>query len=505
MAAQAESYRIASVAYAIQGGTLKWILADFLDIDTKRIFADRAALDEYVEEKAQVLRNQRLFEDSSIQVTLDEADEESSELASEKPYGGGPRMASLRVKVKDAESVIVMPKPSYDSNSGLLFSLGWRDNNFLGTMQATSMDLKYTSDRWGQRIYGEKLSFDWPFLLGPYACEWNLDQFAGYYSDDEVLSARTKTGVDMILPAGEGKLRIGPSQGYYYNPYDEVEELYRGWYLVDAARAELQYPLPFGLRDSAPVTATIGEGVTQYWRTDSFDEEEREAAEASLGPEINCSQGLSMTAVNWIGNFRRGYALSASTQEDFDLGASVWKDRLTASASAYGTAGPRLGISGRLMATRCLRDSDRLAGAPLRGVLDTRIDADEAAYGSADLAFSVVRFAPGGALRILGFEDQWSIFADAAFVHNAEGREGETEARGEARDLRDFWYTGGLETTIFPLAFRSYYLRVSLGWDLGALRENLRADGTSLRTIFANSPKDGVKGYELFIGLGSHY
>jgi hypothetical protein len=350
--------------------------------------------------------------------------------------------------------------------------------------------------------------------MGGKSFAWRLDQTLGYYSDDRVVSIGCLSGIDMILRVGEGRLRIGPSQAYRLNPYDEVEDLYRGQYYVSAAGALFEHPLPLRLGGLGPIVLGLGEAIEHCWAADGFGEAERREAEASLGPAIKSSQSLSLNDVDWIGNLRRGFAAKVSAAEDYDLGADSWSHRFGAYASAYGTLGSRLGVSGRIMASRRLNDSDELAGEPLRGVLDTRIEADAAIYANLDLCLKLWRFAPGERSgnrkwRAFWFEQYLSPFVDAALAREVEG-EGEGRGVGKGGSgrpfgIRDAWCSGGLETIVFPLAFKSYYVRISMGWDLKTLFDNLEEDTPFRKALVADSPRDGEKGYELFIGLGSHY
>jgi hypothetical protein len=474
-AASGEEYRIDSVSYEIDGRTQERALANVLEIDFARVFPDRAALDAYVADRTQILHNQRVLEDGSIEV---------QELAAEE---GKPLPVRLTVKTKDSHSIIALPKPQYDSNNGLLLSLRARDYNFLGSMQRLAVDLNYTGKSTTDQGVEAALTFDLPFRLGDLDYTWNMDMSFAYAKGNGFNSTDT-TGVQLILPLGPGKLSFGPSQSYYLNPDNADGSPFDGWFLKEAASGTYTLDL-LDMGYFGKLDASMTEELRKYWSPTGLDLlAERE------GLAIDSTQKLSFSRIDWIGNLRRGLAASSSVEEIYNLENGDWTRYLKADVEGYRPLLSRLGVSGRLMAFRDLDDRNDSAGDALRGILDKRIDTDAAIYANLDLPATVLNFMPQEWLgkdwmRYFAFELQCSPFLDAALTHDKE--------TGRWFSLRDAWLAGGLELIAFPLSFRSAYVRVSVGWDLPAVLET--------KSLTGYSSRDGESAHEIFIGLGNHY
>jgi len=482
-APQVPGYKIDSVSYDIVGRTKWWALDDVLDVDKGRVFADRQALDAYVADRTQILVNQRVLDSGTIEV---------EELPA---VSGVPEPVKLVVHTKDTYSIIAMPKPQYDSNDGLLLSVRARDYNFLGTMQPLKLDLNYTVDTSGVQDWGMELKFDMPFRMGDYEYEWDLDQILSY-SADNIFTCESVTGVDMVLPIGPGKLKFGPEQGYYLNPDNDDDSVFHGWFFKSTASGAYTLPVAY-LGYLGKLDAEVSAGISKYWNPEGLDLlPERD------GPTLDFYQKLSFSRVDWLGNFRRGLAASAKIDETYNLEDLGWDRKIDVDVEGYTRLTSWLGLSGRLEAIRYLDKIEDNIGDPLRGILDSRIDTDAALFANVDLPLSVFHFMPHewfgkSWMRVFAFEQQWSPFLDAGLTHD--------EKTGRWFDVRDGWYSGGLEVVTYPVAFRSIFVRISAGWDLSALLKAYKEDGISMDTIKCRSTRDGKKGYELFIGLGSQY
>jgi hypothetical protein len=158
-ATEGPGYKIDSVSYEVTGRTKEWALSGVMELDLKRVFPDRQALDAYVADRAQLLRNQRVLDKATIEV---------QELAAVE---GLPIPIHLTVITIDTNSVLALPKPQYDSNDGLLLSVRARDYNFLGTMQPLKLDLNYTKTCRATKIGGWSFSSFSPSAQGA----WNTD------------------------------------------------------------------------------------------------------------------------------------------------------------------------------------------------------------------------------------------------------------------------------------------------------------------------------------------
>jgi hypothetical protein len=472
-----QSYQISSVSFQITGKTRERALEAVLAIDTARVFEDKASLDAYIASETQLLLNQRVLEDAAIEV---------QELPSAE---GEPIAVHLVVRTKDTRSIIALPKPQYDPNNGLLLSIRGRDYNFLGSMLPLKLDLNYkTNSALKHPSWETELQFDLPVRMAGRDLEWSFDGDLSYTQDRVApLAGSSSVGLDLILPFGPSTLRIGPSQSLYFNPDNSDGSVYQGWFLESKAQASYSLALA-DLGDFGKLYGNADANIRQYWNPTGLDLlSERE------GPSLHFSQGLSFSRVDWIGNFRRGLAASASIAEGYNIASEGLSTNVKASTQGYLPFGPSFGGSGRLGLSWYVGGADTTAGSPLRGILDSRINTSTMIYANFDFPVSVLHFMPQlwfnqEWMKLFSFEQHWSPFIDAGLSR--------TKETGAISELFDGWLSGGLELITYPLAFRSFYVRISMGWDLPALFASKKLFGDAA---------DGKQAYEPFIGIGQHY
>jgi outer membrane protein assembly factor BamA len=130
----AGTFRIDSVTYDISGSTREYPLRRLADIDKKRVFLSQQELDVYVNNLRTKLQNERVFESTSVDVSLGQAGAD------------GIVPVSLVVHTKDTWNIIVLPYPKYDSNDGFTIKLKLKDFNFFGSLQTLSADVNYQLD-----------------------------------------------------------------------------------------------------------------------------------------------------------------------------------------------------------------------------------------------------------------------------------------------------------------------------------------------------------------------
>jgi hypothetical protein len=127
-------------------------------------------------------------------------------------------------------------------------------------------------------------------------------------------------------------------------------------------------------------------------------------------------------------------------------------------------------------------------GDLLRGIKNDALPVENMLSLNLDFPFRVLRFVPSEwfnntKLHLFDFELQVSPFIDIALVRDPV----------HDRDFspRDTIAAGGLEFIVFPLAWRSLYLRISAG--------------TDLRELFKTKKLFPGNNREIFIGLGHHF
>ncbi|MDR2072003.1 MAG: hypothetical protein LBP60_01030, partial [Spirochaetaceae bacterium] len=137
--------------------------------------------------------------------------------------------------------------------------------------------------------------------------------------------------------------------------------------------------------------------------------------------------------------------------------------------------------------TLWLDDSYDLGGDLIRGYRDDELDITQRLSLNLDFPFRLIRFVPSewfnnAKIRYFDFEQHWSPFIDLLLVDSTGNYTFKVE---------DAITALGLELITFPLTWRSFYLRISLGWNM---REWIRT-GTLPSGIHR----------EIFIGLGHFY
>ena len=208
-------------------------------------------------------------------------------------------------------------------------------------------------------------------------------------------------------------------------------------------------------------------------------------------PTLSMGTGLDYGSVDWIGNFREGWLLTADANLDYSVARNSFKRSLSTTASLFRNF-DWFGISLRMKGFYLLDEEDEIAGEDLRGILNKRALTDAAYVLNVDLPARLLKFSPSvwfdrNWMRLFDFEQHWSPFLDVSHGHYD----------GDWFSLDKGWYAGGLEVVTFPSIMRSIYIRISFGVDL--------VEAWSSKAISGSSRRDGRSINELFIGLGHHY
>jgi hypothetical protein len=218
-----------------------------------------------------------------------------------------------------------------------------------------------------------------------------------------------------------------------------------------------------------------------YWPFDDLDY-------YHTGPIASFSHSIGFSRINWHGNLQEGLSFIAEQNNEFNIDDRR-KSKHDVSVTGIGhiPLAEFFGISFRVRYQRVLFTETRYLaiGGSLRGIPDKNLTKPEeniTAKGMAlinlDMPFRIFRFMPserGGVRRLALFDVEFYLapFIDVAYLSEPFP---ENENGGN-----DWLVSSGAELKIFPLAFRSFFFRVSAGF-------NLRGDN-----------------YEVYIGLGNHY
>ncbi len=458
-------YVIESVQYHIEGRTWEYALAKKIDIKLGLTFSTKEELEEYLQDKEQLLVNQRVL--SKARVTYNTT-----------PRTDGSTGVHVDVFTVDTWNLIILPYFKFDSNKGLLLSIRTRDFNFLGSMETLKLDLDYTITTTKKNEFGETLEFKVPFRLIDRDFKVGLSESLTYNADDNSYDFRAVLSLGVDIPFLQRMWTIGVSQGYYYDDKDFYGDRYY-YQTILSFGTEFETPITVGKWNHLLYSPKVY-GKTNY-RPD------RELSEARRGYGPGFYHEVSVERVDWLGNFRNGGGLSVGNDLYFDIPKDAWERKITWSLVGHRAFG-WLGISGRFSGLYAFDkewgiDPDDDLGAPIRGILDDRLEGNLVFYVNTDLLFKMWTWFMDPYLEV-----QAGPFFDYAL----------TKQKNRAINWKDnSWYGGGFQVLVFPRFARSLYIRGSIGWDLEAVLKDYRLTGTSSR--------DGFKRYEIFIGLGHHY
>lgn len=214
------------------------------------------------------------------------------------------------------------------------------------------------------------------------------------------------------------------------------------------------------------------------------------------GFDINFLQYISIGKINWIGNFRQGFAFCVNNSYFYN---TYKKGPVNISFSTelkgYYSFLDRVAIYGRLnMYYNLFNAKSNMAGVQLRGIRDNRLASDTAFSVNLDLPIKIHVFEFDKITGIdwtkyLSFELHINTFFDMALTHDEKTQTYYNPKYG--------WYSGGFELHVYPLKLRSVYGRVSVGFDLREIK--------SIMKKHARAKRDGKPISEIFLGLGFLY
>jgi hypothetical protein len=449
-----------------------------------------AALEKYIQDKTQLLMNQRVIASASIDYAAAEKD----------PDGRQP--LDLLVTVRDSWNLIALPYPKYDSNEGYNIIIKARDYNFLGTMNPLRIDMGYKRDLYKRNTFN--LLIDSNIRFKAMGLDWNFNfdnEF--FYTAGEPLSFINTTGFDVELPVKRTTLILSLAHTVNMFPKNadvfwlDYGKYFEGIYDAFVFSAAWRIPLGVNFGDYGELTytpvisETVPYPVASNWPIDALHR----------GPVTLVGHSLGVNKVDWIDNLRRGFNVSlnnnysilpntnnsmiANTQYDFTgIGHFIINDSL--------------GFSTRLRFSQWFNKFPSTytigAGDVLRGIPDRDVFADYMFSVNLDLPVRVLKFTPSSwftpKLRFFDFELFLSPVLDLAFA-----RDPVLNRRFHPRDM---YVSGGFELIIFPRFMRSLYLRISPCFDI------IKFVDQSVVPVLGKD-SSGARNLELFFGMEFHY
>lgn len=504
----AESYKINSVTYYSSGITKSLALQRNIYVDEKKILNSEEELQNTIKDITQQLENLRLLEDVSSTYTLLPQNED------------GVFPVDLTFTVSDSKHFLLLPKPSFDSNSGFELKLKMKDSNFFGLLNTFNFDfngqIENNIETNGETLYkfGINFDYDYPFKTGPLLNTWSNDFEFSWTVGDSSPEFNYETGLSFSLPLGRHFLTLSLSQSIIRD--EDYKVFNDSLYAVE--KTNLSMPITIGMIGrSTKVIYTPSINYTYNWDFDSINIDNEDLA----SPYINISQTISTSHINWIGNFRNGFSLSAVQSFGWNFQTEQFVPSVSCDVSCFKNF-KYLGLCFDSYVVAALHSNTNI-GSRLRGIIDKQYFADGSYYAlkvpsaivfNFDMPIHIVTtdwlgwcknifgpydelstgmkkfcYIPHKLFSVLNFELQASPFIDVALTRNKN--------IDSSFKIKDGFYSGGLELLIYPSKWKSYVIRTSVGFDLGRL---------FLDNYLNMDWRDtSVSPYEIYFGLGLNY
>jgi hypothetical protein len=489
-----------NITFHITGRTRPFAILHNGEFNDGEELRGTAGLEKYIRDKTQLLINQRVLEEASIEYTLGE------------PEADGRIPVYLEISVKDTWNLIAVPYPKYDTNTGFELITKARDYNFFGTMNPLRIDLGYKYDENNRNAVVFEIDSDTPFRAFGYNWNLNFDHFFSYRPDvAEPFYYKNVTGLSMELPFKRTTFTFGFAESFTLNEENDdryknlgFNDFQKGPYMASKLSSSWKIPTGVEIPASGELTYTpeLSLTVNHEFQGHPLDDIRR-------GPFIKFSHSIGFDRIDWIGNFRRGFDVSMNNSYNYDFHQYAGGEKnpdIDYSISGIGhiIITDNFGISGQLQFRHWFYQNPAYydkAGNALRGLLDKSIQADYMLSLNLDFPFKLFSFLPSqwfgvSKLRFFDFDLHLSPIIDLALYHDPQ--------TGTAFDPRNILAAGGIEIIVFPAFMRSLYIRLSLAWNFVESVNN--PSGSYLPSWLPVIPKlPGGDNREIFVGIGHHY
>jgi outer membrane protein assembly factor BamA len=460
-------YVIRYLEFDIDGRTRQFALVKYGEFKEGERIDGRENFEKYLARKRQLLINQRVLEDVTIECFLGE------------PEADGALPVKLLISVVDSWNVIALPYPQYDSNGGFSITLKARDYNFLGTMNALRLDLGYRQKD-DDKVVTFSVDTDFPFQAAGLDWSVSLGNFFSY-PIGESLYYQNVTGLSVDLPWKQTTFTAGFNHYLTFHEKISDETKYNYGYTEDyyapygSAEVYTYWKIPFGIEigDFGELSYRPRVSGRVNYPYGKMDEARK--------PVTTLSHSIGFGRIDWIENYQKGLtgSLDNSFEWYFNRKDAPLRITLDGNAAFYWPLSGYIGISTRLKYQQWwqwsyLKDEWLPAssvGGVIRGVLDDSIRAYRMLSLNFDVPVRVLRFWPSEwfdnpKLRVFNFEMHFAPFSDFAVLEGPYSKLKDDVNEGHEFRLDDMIYTGGFEVRVFPDFFRSLKIRGSVGYNL---------------------------------------
>lgn len=510
------SYRITGIDFETDGITNTEILKSQLYIDNNKIFSGEEELQEFIHQLQQQMENFRLFENISINISSPLKPAEASDT---EYKDDGIRLIHLKISFTDSKHLLCLPKPSYDSNKGAELKLKLKDTNFLGLTNTLAFEFnslweKDPATDESSFTLGTAFSYSLPFFWGNFSNSFENDFSFNWTIGEDSPEFKYVTGLNFKLPFEKYDLCLSVKQSFIRdNDYAAFgDEMYY------AETAEFSVPVTVAMLDyTTKLLYTPEIDFVYNWDKDGIAFKNNELS----SPVITAGHKLSAQKINWNKNFRNGYLLEVTNSFGWDFSKSAFIPKIQIETQYFKSFGFAALSCDALVFWQ--NNTVTKTGSRLRGIRDDQYFADSNMHAlhvpsaivlNLDLPFSIITtswyewgyklfgpyenlstviqkltYIPYKLFKYLDFELQISPFIDTALTYN--------EITGRMFAFEDGFYAAGVEILIYPLKWKSFVIRGSIGFDIG--RKYLD------RFIDTSWRDNSVSAYEIYFGLGLLY
>jgi len=455
---------IADFEFDITGRTRPFALIYNGELKRGEEIRGRANLEAYIQDKTQVLINQRVLKDN-VEVTYS--------IGEQREDGAYP--VTLAIKAEDTWNIMILPIPRYSTNTGFELVVRGRDYNFLGTMNPLLVDLTYHYDEHYRHSFSLGVDSNTPFRAFGY--DWNF-QFVNLFSYrpqvEEPFFFQNKTGLSMELPVKTTTFTFGFVESINLNEenaerHKQYGEFQNGLYL--SSKLYTSWKIPTGLSVSRfgelsytpEISATFNHELPDWPLQDIHK-----------GPFLDFGHTLGFERIDWHGNFREGLSVSADNSYSIDFfrqqkGEDPLSIDITLTGIGHFIISNFFGISSRIQYRHWFYHDPAFydqAGDVIRGIRDRNLSADHMLSLNLNFPLRLPLFSPAKwfnnpKLRGLDIEFHFSPLIDLALYHDPQ--------TGTSFDFKNIATGGGLEVMVFPLVMRTVYIRLCFAFNLREL------------------------------------
>jgi len=477
----ARVFVLSDLAFDIKGRTRPYALIYNGEFKIGETFKGQEELEKYVRDKTQLLINQRVLKDNvSVEYSVGEQRED------------GFYPVILNIKVEDTLNFVALPRPAYSTNSGFEFTVKARDYNFLGTMSPLRLDLGYIRDEEKNNSFQFEVYSDIPFRALGY--NWNIkfDNLFWYRRGaQEPFYYENVTGLSMELPVRSTTFTFGFNESFIYNEENSSteKEIYKvdfesGLYM--SSEMYVEWKIPTGIEVYRYGELTYTPGISAIF---NHELPGKELLPFRKGPFLKLEQSLGFEKVDWIANFRDGASVFVENKYNYDFYRN--KNELPALSSELAIRGAGFfiltdffSITTQLQYRYWFRYDPQYyneAADAIRGIADKSIKANHMLSLNLDFPFRVVVFNASKwlkkeKLKYIDFEMQISPVIDIALYNDPSS--------GTSFHPKNIVSGGGIEVFIFPLAFRSLYIRFGYTWNFNEFFRYGKFPGKNHREIY---------------------